>query len=195
MRAFIAAPVGERLDATLARRLAPLRQAAPGLRWVPPDRWHLTLRFLGEIDAALVPGLAALLDEVAAIAGEAGAPRLRPAGLSLFPGRRRPRLVALTFRDPPEAAASLVRRLEAGVVRLGLPSEPRPFRPHLTLARLRSPRDARPIEGRLEDGPRRWPALELRSLRLYRSELRPGGPRYTLLHEACLEPESRRPGG
>jgi 2'-5' RNA ligase len=141
------------------------RPVMDGVRWTTPDQWHVTMRFLGtmEIEPALVA--------FSALNGQAGAEA------SLGPGIRRLSGGAITVD---------VRGLDdlATAVRLASPpiggDERRPFRGHLTLARVkgttRSPRIEPMASGE-------WP---VRSLTLVRSVLRPEGAQYEIVASAPL---------
>jgi 2'-5' RNA ligase len=132
-------------------------------RWTAPDRWHLTLLFLGTVPAAIVPALV----EAAAPAVVAAPPMtLRLAGGGRFGSRRRPQ-VAWTGVDGDLAPLiDLAVGLTDVARSLRLPVEGRPFRPHLTVGRWRP---GRPADGELTDrlahyrGPE-WPVTEVRLL-------------------------------
>jgi 2'-5' RNA ligase len=121
------------------RVLEPVRGRWPDLRWVPPARWHLTLAFYGEVPDENVPGTADMLAR--RLAGHT-AVELRLAGAGQF-GRR-----ALWLGLAGEVPA--LRRLAHAVT-----FERRPYRPHLTVARLRGGVDASPAVAELSsyDGP------------------------------------------
>jgi 2'-5' RNA ligase len=125
-RLFTALEIPEEVAAALA--LA--RGGLLGARWIEPADYHITLRFIGDIDARLADEVVAALDEVARppvpVAFES---------LSWFGGDK-PRAIVAKVRPAAELvelAADHERRLR----RLGLPPEPRNFTPHVTLARMR----------------------------------------------------------
>ncbi|MDF1562467.1 MAG: RNA 2',3'-cyclic phosphodiesterase [Deltaproteobacteria bacterium] len=186
MRLFLAAPVDRALRERAEAALAPLRERAPKVRWTPASRWHLTLKFLGELDREKAEALASSL--AARLEGQPTS-SLTPSGLHLFPGPRRPRVVALAFEPPPGDLLALHRVLEALAAGVGVLPEERPFRPHLTLGRIRHPRDARPLQALLPalEG-EAWPALPVERVQLVHSVLGRAGPAYTLLAEAHLRP-------
>lgn len=135
MRVFLAVAAGDAFAAALSSRLDGARRLLP-LAWTRPEQWHLTLQFLGEWPAA---PLAALQEACAGL--EPGPPFvLGPGPLGAFPDLRRPRVLFLHLRDDGQAAA-LAERLRAEVARVWPdgPQDTRPFRPHLTLARVRAP--------------------------------------------------------
>jgi len=135
MRLFLALE----LPATTAQELhaaaASLRDVEPDLAWVPVHKLHLTLKFLGEGDDARVAAIVEAADRVAA--------RHRPlevtlGGVGAFPNFRRPRVVWLGAEGEPRL--ELVHHdVEIATAELGYEVEGRPFRPHVTLARVRDP--------------------------------------------------------
>jgi 2'-5' RNA ligase len=110
--------------------LAILRGGLPGARWIDPENYHVTLRFIGDIDDELAHEIASMLDQVKRRGFE-----LRFDGLSSFGGRR-PRAVIATM--PPVAPLlELQAEHERIMQRVGLEPEGRKYSPHVTLARLR----------------------------------------------------------
>jgi 2'-5' RNA ligase len=130
---FIAMPrifTGLEVPADVAQSLALLRGGLPGARWTDPENYHLTLRFIGDVDAVLAHEVALLLGQVRRPALE-----LRFDGLSAFGGRR-PRAVIVTLAQTP-ALMELQAEHERLMQRIGLEPEGRKYTPHVTLARLR----------------------------------------------------------
>ena len=114
----------------VAESLSMMRGGLPGARWIDPENYHLTLRFIGDIDDALARDIAGLLGRVQRRPFE-----LRLDGLSSFGGRKPRALVASVTAVPQllELQAEHERLLQ----RLGLEPEGRKYIPHVTLARLR----------------------------------------------------------
>ena len=121
---------GLEIPPSVAQSLAMLRGGLPGARWITPENYHLTLRFIGDIDDALAHEIAGMLARVRRAAFE-----LHFAGLLSFGGKK-PRAVVATV-----APAALLMELQAEhdrlLQRLGLAPEGRKYTPHVTLARLR----------------------------------------------------------
>jgi 2'-5' RNA ligase len=114
----------------VATSLSMLRGGLPGARWIDPENYHLTLRFVGDIDDVLGREIAFLLDQVKRRKFE-----LTFNGVSSFGGRR-PRAVFAAI--PPIAPlAELQAEHERIMQRIGLEPAGRKFSPHVTLARLR----------------------------------------------------------
>lgn len=110
--------------------LAMLRGGLPGARWIDPENYHLTLRFIGDIDDALARDVAQVLGGVARASFE-----LRLDGLDAFGGRKPRAVFAAASANP--ALAELQAEHERLLRRIGLAAEGRKFSPHVTLARLR----------------------------------------------------------
>jgi len=114
----------------IAESLAIMRGGLPGARWIDPENYHLTLRFVGDIDDAIARDIAGLLGRVQRRSFE-----LRLDGLTSFGGRKPRALVATATAIAPllELQAEQERLLQ----RLGLEPDGRKYTPHVTLARLR----------------------------------------------------------
>jgi 2'-5' RNA ligase len=114
----------------IGQSLAMLRGGLPGARWVEPENYHLTLRFIGDVDGAVARDVASML-------GSVSRPQfnLRLDGLSSFGGRKPRAVVAAVEASPP--LLDLQSEHERLLQRIGLEPEGRKYTPHVTLARLR----------------------------------------------------------
>jgi 2'-5' RNA ligase len=121
---------GLEIPPSVAQSLAMMRGGLPGARWIDAENYHLTLRFIGDIDDALAREIAGVLARVHRRPFE-----LRLDGLTSFGGRKPRAVVAAAAPVPPlmELQAEHDRLLQ----RLGLEPEGRKYTPHVTLARLR----------------------------------------------------------
>jgi 2'-5' RNA ligase len=136
VRAFFALPIAEPQRALLLGEMARLREQtwAKDVRWVREEGLHVTLRFLGEIPRADIEPLALRVgNEIAAIP----AFEMSLQSIQLFPSPRRPRVVGVMLAES-EPLCALASRIETAVVAHGLDAEPRAFRGHVTLGRLRN---------------------------------------------------------
>ena len=118
---------------SIASRLMLLRAGLAGARWIDPENYHLTLRFIDDVDGATAHDFTLALSEIAAAPFE-----LRLNGLGSFGGNK-PRAIFAGFA-PSEGLAALRRANERAARKAGLPPEGRNFQPHVTLARLRGSR-------------------------------------------------------
>lgn len=122
---------GIEIPESVAAGLSLHRGGLPGARWIEPSDYHLTLRFLGDVDKRTAREIAESLDSVRGYAFE-----LTIEGLDAFGGDR-PRSIHAVIAPNP-MLTELQEEHERAARRAGLPPEPRKFTPHVTLARLRS---------------------------------------------------------
>jgi 2'-5' RNA ligase len=142
VRIFCAVELPEDVRARVAAHAARLREASqPSLKisWERPEKLHLTLKFLGEIEAERVEALTRAAHR-AAVGGGKFALGLHEAGV--FPPHGNARVLWLGLHDDTGRLAELQRRLEAECERENFPRETRAFRPHITIARIRTPNAA-----------------------------------------------------
>lgn len=156
------------------------RLGAEPLRWVRPEGIHVTLKFLGEVEASRV---GAITDALAP-AIEPFELQLRPASVGGFGGARL-RVVWVGLEGDVEPMAALAGRVEAALEPLGFPRERRPFAAHLTIARVpdrASPDDRRELANLIERyGAPSMPSMTLTQVNLMQSRLGPAGAVYQRL--------------
>ncbi len=188
MRAFLAIALPQACCASLAQLQRQLKRAKADVKWVEPQQLHVTLKFLGEISEPQRLRVEVLLRDVAR-----GASPLHLAldQLGAFPSLSAPRVIWVSLRGDVEWLSELVKRLERELAACGFPSEDRPFAAHITLGRVRSSRGRSALVSGVNDvawhPPEPWIAHEMI---LYHSELSSAGPRYTVLAEIPLRPQS-----
>ena len=127
-----------------AMSLSLLRGGLQGARWIDVENFHITLRFIGDVDGRTADEVVEKLDRI-----ERPEFQLSLSGVGSF-GSRKPHSVYAGVSPEPEMYA-LQAEIERICQRLGLPADPRKFTPHVTLARLRNvrPEDvARYLSGR-----------------------------------------------
>jgi 2'-5' RNA ligase len=133
MRLFAAVPVTGAARAELVRVLALLRATGWPVRWVSDDNLHLTLKFFGEVPPAR---LAAIENALRVATADAAALAMELMELGTFPTRG-PARVLWAGLDAPPGLELLQDRMERSAEAIGFPIEGRPFRPHITLGRVR----------------------------------------------------------
>ncbi|MBN1885195.1 MAG: RNA 2',3'-cyclic phosphodiesterase [Candidatus Krumholzibacteriota bacterium] len=134
MRLFFAVPV----PADVRRLVAAAVRACPAedrpWRWIAADNFHLTLKFLGETDDGRVD---LLVDAAARAVAGAGPFSVRYGAFHAFPSLARPRVLVYEVAEGAETLGLLANRIDEAVEPLGFERERRPFRAHLTVARVR----------------------------------------------------------
>jgi RNA 2',3'-cyclic 3'-phosphodiesterase len=133
MRLFAAVPLPEPARSEVTGLLGRLRQQELPVRWVRDEGLHLTLKFFGDV----APERLEVIQEAIRMASQGSAPLpMRLDDLGAFPSPSRPRVLWLGLEAPP-ALELLQDRLERRCEAIGFPPEGVPFRPHLTLGRVR----------------------------------------------------------
>jgi len=178
IRAFFGLPVPKAQLRELDPFLSACATIAPAFRWTPAANLHLTVRFIGQVERAIVDGVA---DRLA---------RRELAGLDVglgeigtFKRGRLARVIWLQISLGADAARALAELVEAECVRSGLAPDTRPFKPHLTLARARAREGAAlpPLPAAPE-----LPTWRAGELVLYRSRLGRAGSVYEPLRTIRL---------
>ena len=189
MRTFIAIRLPDQLRSEIGRFTEQLREYFPGLRWVKPENMHLTLRFLGEID----PGVLAELEGAVAGAAELFEPfELEVNTVGHFGSQRRPRVLWLGLKESKELT-SLAESVENALVERGFGRADKPFKAHLTLARMKKTSALAPDwKAVRENLPPTWPSWPVQEVEIIESTLTPRGPIYETLAHCPLKGSSGR---
>jgi RNA 2',3'-cyclic 3'-phosphodiesterase len=188
VRLFVAAEIEPHVRAAAAVLISGLeervRRLAPQARitWVPEDRLHITVRFIGSVDDGVAAGIRTALEPPIELAPF----DIEVTGTGTFPGRGAPRVIWAGMQAGRASLIALEREVSERLGRLGLAPEPRVFSPHLTLARVR---DAAGLNAaRLLDGLEREMVGTARvdAITLFESRLSPKGSTYLALQRTPL---------
>lgn len=118
-----------------AMSLSLLRGGLPGARWIDMENYHLTLRFIGDVEGHVADEVAGALDRIRRQPFQ-----LQLSGVGVF-GSRKPHTLWAGISASPDLHA-LQGEIERAFQRIGLAADPRKFAPHVTLARLRDAEDS-----------------------------------------------------
>jgi 2'-5' RNA ligase len=167
------------------------RMEARGVRasWARASTLHLTLKFLGDVEEENLPDV---FEAVARAAARVAPFSFESRSLGAFPSPRRAGVLWVGVEAPQELW-DLARGVEDELAGLGFPREKRRFRPHITLGRVRNPRDDAPVEELLRTLEAPAETVEAREVFTMRSELRPGGAVHEVIAMARLA-GGRAPG-
>ena len=141
MRIFLGIDPGDASRDELASLCVVLRDATPewrGEKWVPRGNLHLTLRFLGEVEPDTAPAIRDALAQSLSAHSRFDISVLVP--VEAVPAARRARMLWARYDDPAGRCRRLAADVDDVLITFGIPPEPRPFVPHVTLVRARSPR-------------------------------------------------------
>jgi len=164
---------GLEIPKTLGESLSLLRGGLPGARWIDPENYHVTLRFIGDVDDDIGREVAWLLGKVRRKDFE-----LRLDGLQSFGGRK-PRAVIASVA-PSQSVMELQAEHERLMRRVGLEPEGRKYTPHVTLARLRDTSSFEVAEYLSARGAFRSPPFSVPRFVLFSSRASVGGGPYVV---------------
>lgn len=162
---------GLEIPAKVQQSLSLLRGGLPGARWIDPENYHVTLRFIGDVDDDIAQEIAWLLGKVRRKDFE-----LRLDGLQSFGGRK-PRAVIAAVA-PSQSVMELQAEHERLMRRVGLDPEARKYTPHVTLARLRDTSSFEVAEYLSTRGAFRSPPFSVSRFVLFSSRASVGGGPY-----------------
>ena len=185
-RTFVALPLSDALHKQLAYVQRELRRACPerSIRWVDPERIHLTVFFIGDVIVERIEPTKAAL---AAVARNVPAFSYQVRDLGAFPNLGRPRVVWVGIKDTEKRLALVHQAVNEALSKVGFTPETRRFSPHLTLGRVRrkaSPDDKRHIGDAVAAAKEENVDLgeeHAREIVLFRSILKSTGAEYTPL--------------
>jgi len=174
VRLFVALDLTQEIRDALREPMETLQPLAKTARWARPEGMHVTLKFIGHVDATKLDAIRAALATV-----RSDAPvEMRVRGIGFFPDVRRPRVLWCGI----EASANLAR-LAADTERvlepLGIPREERAFSPHLTLARLKDSHGLNKlVQAAAEMKSRDFGSTRATQFHLFESLTKPSGAEY-----------------
>ena len=180
MRLFIALDIPAEVRAALTNYMERARALAPEARWARVEGLHVTLKFIGHVDDAVVEKIKAVLASIKAAPFE-----VKFAGVGFFPNPNAAR-VFWAGVDGGESLPRLASSIDSALEKLGFPRETKPYHPHLTLARTSS-RPLRELRQLLDGPPPQFGTMTAREFFLYQSQPQKGGSKYTKLERFALE--------
>jgi 2'-5' RNA ligase len=182
IRSFIAFELtNEEIKAKLMEIQKQLKESGANLKFVKPENIHITMRFLGNIQPQMVERIHREMEKISFDSFQV---EIRKVGA--FPRIRNPRVIWVGIQTNVDKLASISQQLESHLNSLGFPPESKAFRPHITLARVRTGRNRLELVGILDKiADQEFGVLELHCLKLKKSVLTPKGPIYSTLKEVC----------
>lgn len=171
---------GLEIPADIAQMLSSLRGGLPGARWIDPENYHLTLRFIGDVDDDIAHEVVSILARIKRKSFD-----VRFEGLTSFGGRK-PRAVVANI-GAIQALLDLQFEHDRLLQRVGLEPEGRKFIPHVTLARLRDTSSRQVADYLSERGSFRSATFPVRRFVLFSSRSSVGGGPYVVEEAFALE--------
>ena len=186
MRLFIAIELSDDIKKGLSQVQSHLKYSGADVKWVETGNIHLTLKFLGEVDEEKAKRIRTALDTI----GGATRPfNISVKEIGAFPRIEYPRVVWAGLDKGAEESKLLAKMIDEKMSELGFQKEERPFRAHMTIGRVKSPKNKDALKEKvLTLDPAMLDLKEqlISSVILFRSTLTPKGSIYTKIHEARL---------
>jgi 2'-5' RNA ligase len=180
VRTFLAIELPAEIRQIVADIQNKLKRSCPfDIRWLKPESIHLTLKFFGNVSGDDIIALSRVAEQHSAVLAPL---QLAVKKLGVFPSLQRPRVLWIGLSGETAPLVTLHKKLEQGWADCGFAKEDRPFRPHLTIGRIKSSRlDGDPVKFMAQAGD--WSAGSFRAdgLVLFQSDLTPQGAIYTEL--------------
>ena len=185
IRTFIAIDLPESVRLKLGQLQQEFQKTDALVSWVKPGSIHITLKFLGNVSQERIPEIQSALAQSASTASPF---RLQAGGCGAFPSIKQMRVVWVGLRGDSEPLGRLQKEIESAMTRLGFEAEDRPFRPHLTIGRVKGKRRLLPLrEALLARNTFESEDFDVKEVVLYKSDLRREGALYTPLFRAVLK--------
>jgi 2'-5' RNA ligase len=174
VRLFVALDLSQEIRDALREPIAKFRPLAKTARWTRPEGMHVTLKFIGHVDANKLDAIRAALATV-----QSDSPvEMRVRGMGFFPDERRPRVLWCGI-EASANLAPLAADAERALEPLGIPREERKFSPHLTLARLKDSRGIDDLARAAEEMKSRdFGSTRQTEFHLFESVTKPSGAEY-----------------
>ncbi len=177
MRLFVALQIPPAVRKSLAEFLATLRALSSQPRWVRAENLHVTLKFIGEVQAEKLGDIRVALSAV----HSDRLVTLDFRGLGFFPNEKRPRVFWAGIEASPNLQ-TLANDIDRALEKLGIPPEKRPFSAHLTLARFEPPGLPEKLRVAIQENAKReFGSVAAEEFLLIESKLKPSGAEYTTL--------------
>lgn len=184
VRTFVALPLPSELKLKMARTQAELREAGADVKWDTPDKFHITLKFLGDTESSVIPKLEEALQKSI---GGLPAFNVSYEGVGGFPNIIRPRVLWIGTKASDEINR-LQNLVEEACVKFGFAPDDRQFHAHITLGRVKGNRGLYGLTARLKSVTFEPSIARCSEIHIMRSDLKPTGSVYTLLKSIPLVP-------
>jgi 2'-5' RNA ligase len=184
IRSFLAIEIPRAIQEKIEEVQKDLRSSYADVRWVNPEKIHLTLKFFGSIEESRIePIVKSIEGPVLNISSFS----IKGRGVGAFPNLKNPRVIWMGLVDGKEVLIHFQKQLEEELKKIEFEPEERAFHPHLTLGRMRSSKGREELIGRIEKHQEEeFGVFQVEKVVLFKSDLRPTGPIYTSLRELRL---------
>jgi len=185
VRTFIAFDTPPSLKEEISKIQTVLKESRADVRWESGSKFHVTIKFLGDVDEKILPGVIGCVREVSY--------RYHPfpvmyGGLGAFPDKIRPRVLWIGCTNSDKQLLSMKNELDRSLSVHGFGIEDRQFRPHVTLGRVKSQSGLKNLIRMLENVNFEPREVSISDIIVVKSTLKPGGSEYSTLASMLLQP-------
>lgn len=185
MRLFISIELTEDIRAEISGLIEAMRKKGSGVKWVEPRNLHVTLKFLGHVPDEKIEKIIGAASEAL---GNSEPFRTSFRGAGSFPGGKRPRVFWVGARKGSEKQAGLARLVDSAMAAAGFDEEKREFTPHVTIGRVKDPKEAGSLLRALEEAREKsFGEMTVDRVSLMKSTLSRKGPTYETVREFYLK--------
>lgn len=184
IRTFICVEIPPEVGDSVQQLQQQLASSRADVSWVKKTNLHFTLKFLGGISPAQIERVCQAVNR-AAEACSAFNLQLRGAGY--FPSEGKPRVLWVGLAEVPAALSGLYHSIDSNLSILGFPAESRPFEPHLTLGRVRTPQATPPLVQAMKAAAFQSEVFRVSQVVVMKSELRRSGAIYSPIQTCRLK--------
>ena len=183
IRTFIAFDTPPEFKRILSDIQSELRRTDADIRWEPPEKFHGTIKFLGDTNEDILPQIS---QNIRSVITRFKAIELQFDRFGCFPNERRPKILWVGCKYTDSSAEALKTELDKALLPYGFEPEERAFRPHITLGRFKSDFGAKHLISKAEKINFEPFTVPLREVVFLKSTLRPTGSLYTVLETFSL---------
>ena len=184
IRSFIAIDTLPEVKEEVAKLQEALRSTNAEVRWDSREKFHITLKFLGNVEEATLQSMASLLETELAAFSPFG---LIYQGVGCFPNLHRPRVIWVGAHNEDSTLSRVFEKIEQIASSFGFPREERQFHPHITVGRVKGSKNIKALVSEIEVA--KFPVQQsaINEIILMKSDLKPTGSVYTVLRRFPLK--------
>ncbi len=176
LRLFIAIEIPLEIRTQITAVISELKSVPADVRWERPEKLHITLKFLGDVQEEVLPEIVLLLRGVAEKRSQLS---IRYSGVGCFPNKREPRIIWVGAEDVAGKLQPLVDSIETEMASIGFEKETKGFHPHVTIGRMKNGKDTSSLLRKMESVIFESQPAVVSAMSLVRSKLKASGSIYS----------------
>jgi 2'-5' RNA ligase len=185
IRTFIGIKLSDNLITIISDLQSEMKRINIIAKWVEPENFHISLKFLGNITFKQVEDLKRLLQE---IVKNFHPFEIHYKGIGVFPEKGTPRVLWVGCGGDTEMLADLAKEVDKACKKIGVQEETREYTAHLTIARIKTPENIDKLKQKIKELQDRFFGKQIvNRITFFKSQLTPEGSIYTPLAEFTLE--------